>query len=249
MDNHKEIIYMEQYHKYKNRYLRLNEINNNLIGGNKKLIIHISGSSGAGKTTLGLKLKKEYGDKIIVKDLDDLRDDFRKYHIDKGTSVKMFKKNFKKNYQSFLDDYIDKQKKILIITGINTYINGEQFRYKDHDWKVEYKLNTHADYKFCIKLSTDEILKQRWYREYDMFIKFTCNDLKHSKDRLYEIYKNHNESYKIGNIVPDLEWLFNRKLHEQHINNWNNFYEKEGYKFLTRENIFKAVSKIIDSAS
>jgi len=38
------------------------------------MIIHISGVSGSGKTTLGNKLKKKLGKKIIVKDLDDLRD-------------------------------------------------------------------------------------------------------------------------------------------------------------------------------
>ena len=36
------------------------------------MIIHIGGPSGSGKTTLGNKLKQHYGDKIIVKDLDDL---------------------------------------------------------------------------------------------------------------------------------------------------------------------------------
>ena len=42
------------------------------------MIIHISGPSGAGKTTLGNKLKEKYGNKIIVKDMDDLRQDFIK---------------------------------------------------------------------------------------------------------------------------------------------------------------------------
>ena len=42
------------------------------------MIIHISGPSGAGKTTLGKKLKAYYKNKIIVKDLDDLRVEFIK---------------------------------------------------------------------------------------------------------------------------------------------------------------------------
>jgi uridine kinase len=41
-----------------------------------KIIIHISGASGSGKTTLGNKLKDKLGNKVIIKDLDDLRDEF-----------------------------------------------------------------------------------------------------------------------------------------------------------------------------
>ena len=239
--------YNSKYIKYKTKYLQLN--NNELVGGsNKNLIIHIAGSSGVGKTTLGLKLKKKYGDKIVVKDLDDLRDDFKKYHEDKNTNVEVFKKNFKKNYQSFLDNYVHKQNKILIITGINTYINDEQFKYRDILFKIKYKLNTHANYKFCIDLPTDVILKQRWYREYDMYVKFTCEDLKESKDRLYEVYKNQDDTFDINKVVPDLEWIFDRKLHEMHIDNWNMFYKKEGYEFLSREDIFKNIVKLIDSS-
>ena len=42
----------------------------------EKIIIHISGASGSGKTFLGKQLKDKFKNKIIVKDLDDLRDEF-----------------------------------------------------------------------------------------------------------------------------------------------------------------------------
>lgn len=42
------------------------------------LIIHISGALGSGKTTLGDKLKEQFKSKIVVKDLDNLRDEFIK---------------------------------------------------------------------------------------------------------------------------------------------------------------------------
>jgi len=215
------------------------------------MIIHIAGPSGAGKTTLGNKLKKKYGKKITVKDLDDIRDDFKAYHIKKGTSFELFRKNFKKNYQLFLDNYINEHnKKILIITGINTYINDERFAYKGHDaFKIKYKLNTRADHKFCIDLPADEILKQRWYREYDMFVKYTCVDLKESKDRLYEMsVKNEGKPFSENRIIPDFEWLFDRILHKRQIENWNVFYKKEGYAFLDRESIYKKVVRIIDKS-
>jgi uridine kinase len=40
--------------------------------------VHISGASGSGKTFLGNRLKEQYRNKIIVQDLDDLRDKFIK---------------------------------------------------------------------------------------------------------------------------------------------------------------------------
>lgn len=54
------------------------------------MIIHISGPSGSGKTFLGNKLKENFGSKIVVKDLDDLRYEFiiNKY----GSYKNMWKK-------------------------------------------------------------------------------------------------------------------------------------------------------------
>src|SRR5690349_16468743 len=108
------------------------------------MIIHIAGSSGAGKTTLGKKLKKYFGNTINVKDLDEIRDEFNKYHSEKNTSFVKLKKNFKKLYQLFLDKFIKKHKKVLIITGINAYVNGEIFLYKKHMWNPKYKINARA---------------------------------------------------------------------------------------------------------
>ena len=72
MDNN----HYNKYIKYKTKYLKLddnsNHINNNQIGGDNNLIIHISGAQGSGKTTLGYKLKKVFNDKIHMMDLDDL---------------------------------------------------------------------------------------------------------------------------------------------------------------------------------
>ena len=53
------------------------------------LIIHISGASGSGKTTLGNKLKEHFKSKIVVKDLDNLRDEHinKTYDTSKGWSV------------------------------------------------------------------------------------------------------------------------------------------------------------------
>ena len=66
------------------------------------MIIHISGAPGSGKTTIGLKLKKYYKTKVIVKDLDDLFAEFMKLNTNKFSS---------KNYQKFIDDFINKHNK------------------------------------------------------------------------------------------------------------------------------------------
>ena len=72
----------------------------------ENLIIHISGASGSGKTTLGNKLKEHFKSKIVVKDLDILRDEFIKefYSNKKWTYIDENK------YQSYINDYINKQK-------------------------------------------------------------------------------------------------------------------------------------------
>ena len=81
--------FYNKYITYKNLYLNLqrNKVSkeninfsdkNKQFGGKKNIIIHISGPSGSGKTTLGNKLKDRFGDKIIVKDIDDLRQEFIK---------------------------------------------------------------------------------------------------------------------------------------------------------------------------
>jgi len=78
------------------------------------MIIHISGPSGSGKTTLGKEIKKVFKNKIIVNDLDDLRNEFKEIN-------KIWDE---KKYQKYLDDYINKIKKPLVLVGINDNING-----------------------------------------------------------------------------------------------------------------------------
>jgi len=75
------------------------------------MIIHISGAPGSGKTTIGLKLKKHYKNKVIIKDLDDLFAEFMKLNTEKFNS---------KKYQNFIDDFINKHNKTIIFVGLNS---------------------------------------------------------------------------------------------------------------------------------
>src|SRR3990172_12152800 len=110
--------YYNKYIKYKSKYLDLKYVSHTTshVGGNK-LIIHISGPSGAGKTTLGNKLRSKFGNNIVVKDLDDLRAEFiKKEYGTTGWKIKSFNKN---KYQLWIDNYISKQRKPIILTGLN----------------------------------------------------------------------------------------------------------------------------------
>lgn len=93
------------------------------------MIIHIGGSSSAGKTTLGLKLKDKFNH-IVLKDFDILRREFKDHCISNNIGFEFFKKNFKKLYQTYLDKFLNDNKgKIIVLTGIECYINGESMNY------------------------------------------------------------------------------------------------------------------------
>ena len=67
----------------------------------QQTIIHISGTTGSGKTTLGNKLKETFGSKIIVKDLDHI---FNEYVTkNKIENLKII------TYEKYLSDYIKQQ--------------------------------------------------------------------------------------------------------------------------------------------
>jgi uridine kinase len=208
------------------------------------MIIHIGGSSSAGKTTLGLKLKEKFNN-IVLKDFDDLRSEFKTQCISNNISFELFKKNFKKLYQSFLDDFVNLNKgKIILLTGIECYINGESMSYNKQIFHPKFKLNTRADYKFAIKIDNEDLLKQRWERDYEQMTKYLIWALQNEKERLYKIYVK-KDKLDIKDIEPNFDWIFGHKLHIAHLENWNDHYRESGYKFATRDKLFDLISKII----
>ena len=182
--------YEEKYIKYKTKYLEFKNIKlNTQIGGGGNLIIHISGPQGAGKTTLGNKLKEKYNDMIYVKDLDDLYNEFT--HQDKIN-----------NYQEFINNFIIKNSdKPLIITGLSAEkCKGEM---NDND-ETFYKIDT--KYKYLIKINKNDILKQRFFRQvsklYDrkeLFFKEWLKDNNKIQKKLFRFVDL--EKWKSNNIV------------------------------------------------
>ena len=193
------------------------------------MIIHISGPSGSGKTTLGNKLKKKFGKKIVVEDLDDLRAKFVKKHYggyDKIWSKKKFKWD-KNAYQKWIYDFINKQKKTIIFVGLNTMPWWHK--------KIYYDLK--SNYNFYIYINNDKIWEQKCLRF------FYLNILNKVKDVLKDIKKNEKKTIK--DLQEGLKFECEYKEMKKQNTIWNKNYKKQGYKFMTNDEIYKEVSKLL----
>jgi len=193
-----------------------------------KLIIHISGASGSGKTTIGNKLKELFKSKIIVKDLDDLRSEFEKKY-----KVVNYLKDFDSNmYQSFLDTYIFSQKKPLVLVGLNHMFW--------HNKKLYY--NVHSQYNYYIDIDDMLIVKQKC-------IRFLTDELPDmiTKDKtiICDITEDNKKFVKLikENIERECGTKETLKINKM----WEKDYHKQGYKFMSRENIYKSVVKILNN--
>lgn len=188
------------------------------------MIIHISGSSGSGKTYLGNKLKKRFGKKIQVKDLDQLRDEFinKYYDTSKGYSFS------EKKYQKYINEYIKKVKKPLIFVGLNDNHFGKT--------KSLY-YNLQSDYNYYIDLDDETIVKQKCERFIKSFLPDIYNDFKNN------IVIDNQKFIKIITHSAKNECSAKKtiKLNKK----FNIDYKQMKYKFITREKIYKEVCKIL----
>ena len=190
------------------------------------LIIHISGASGSGKTTLGNKLKEHFKSKIVVKDLDILRDEHIKktYDTSKGWSIDEVK------YQKYIDNFVNKQKKPLIFVGLNDNPLGIKNIY----------YNVHSQYNFYIDIDDKIILKQKC-------IRFLTDDLpSHFDNQVINDIMNNNEFF-IKQITKLIKNECSMKKMLKLNNKWKKDYKKQGYTFMSRENIYKSVVKILNN--
>jgi hypothetical protein len=190
-----------------------------------KIIIHISGASGSGKTFLGNQLKELFGNKIIVKDLDTLRDEFIKifYGDKKWTYIN------EKEYQNFINTFIDKQKKPIVFVGLNdnTRFGKNKGLYYD----------LHSHYNYYIEIDDMIVLKQKCLRLLD--------DIQNDVMAMKDLIKNNQHFVKMLSQAVKREC--NAKETIKMNNKWKKDYEKQGYKLMSRENILKHVSNILHS--
>ena len=195
----------------------------------ENLIIHISGASGSGKTTLGNKLKEHFKSKIIVKDLDDLRAEFIKLKYGNKFNWENFDSNM---YQSFLDKYILSQKKPLILVGLNHMFW--------HNKKLYY--NVHSQYNYYIDIDDMLIVKQKC-------IRFITDELKNyvtkNKIIIRDITEDNGKFVRL--IKENIEMECGTKETLKINKMWKKDYKKQDYKFMSRENIYKSVVKILNN--
>jgi adenylate kinase family enzyme len=190
------------------------------------MIIHISGPSGAGKSTLGKKLKQYYKNKIIVKDIDDLREEFiKEYYGNKDWST--FNKAA---YQKFIYSFISRCSKPLIFVGLNNM----PFWHKN----VYYDLR--ADYKFYIHLANDVVLKQKCLRYFtDMA------NIGKDKIAMRDLTTNNKKFLKI--ISRDLQNECDETFVNRFNNKWNSDYKKQKYNFMSGDDIYNDVLRILNN--
>ena len=193
------------------------------------LIIHISGASGSGKTTLGNKLKEQFKNKIIVKDLDDLRAEFIESHYGKKFNWEEFNSEL---YQAFLDKYILSQKKPLILVGLNHMFW--------HNKKLYY--NVHSQYNYYIDIDDMLIVKQKCIR----FLTDELKDMVTKNKAIIRDITEDNEKF-VRLIKENIERACGTKETLKINKMWKKDYEKQSYKFMSRENIYKSVVKILNN--
>lgn len=196
------------------------------------MIIHITGETGSGKTTLGKRLAKISRFEVI--DLDDIMDDngidilddpkynsfFTRKNMDK------FFKLINKRAQEDLDDIIDDTNKILILVG--------------HSFKFKFK----ADYKFCIEIDLETLYIQRMGR----FLNDICSHergirkmLNNNKLTIDKIYATNMIKFKIrsagciNTCPPKIEEKYKKYKAER---------KKEGYKVMSADKIYETILKL-----
>lgn len=188
------------------------------------MIIHISGPSGSGKTFLGTKLKQHFKNKIVVQDLDNLRDEFIKsfYGNKSWTYID------EPEYQNYIDNYIKQQKKPIVFVGLNdNTIFGK-------NKKLYY--NVHSQHNYYIDIDDMTIVKQKCLR--------LLNDIQGDEMALNDLLVN-NEKF-VKKFAQAIKRECGAKETIKMNRKWKKDYEKQGYKLMSRENIYKSVVKLLD---
>jgi uridine kinase len=192
----------------------------------ENLIIHISGASGSGKTTLGNKLKEHFKSKIVVKDLDILRDEFIKFFY---SNIKWTYINENK-YQSYINDYINKQKKPIIFVGLNdntVYGKNKNLYY-----------NLYSQHNYYIEIDDMIIVKQKCIR--------LLNDIQTDKMAMEDLVKNNEKFVKKFTEAIKIECSAKQTIKQN--NKWKKDYNKQGYKFMSRKKIYNSIIKLFSKS-
>lgn len=198
-------------------------LNYKLVLNFEPLVVHVAGPSGAGKTTLGRRLKADFGDRIEVKDLDDLRAEFiaARYHGEPFASFD------KESYQAYIDKFVESHKFLpLVWVGLNEM----PWWHKGHFY------NVHATHQYYITLDDETVLKQKCRR-------FLAGLADSEADMQYLV--DHNERYLV-NVTRALQVECNLQQTVTMNADWAKAFKSQGYQFGTRDEIAEDVSDVLN---
>ena len=193
------------------------------------MIIHISGFPGSGKTTLGEKIQKKYGSKVIVYDTDN----FIQHNNDNGKRLlkvekdmesgkktqkdynMLWKKTMKESINEFIREHDDKP--IIFVGSLDNF--GPK--------NTIYKIN--ANYKFMLDVPLYEIMRRYYLRIYKTDQKLTK---KQADDYWKKLSKNIYRISSSNDIIKDY------KLYTE-------WHKKNDYKSLRDTEIIDKLKKIL----
>ncbi len=157
--------------------------------------------------------------------MDNLRDQFIKSYY----GEKRWTYIDQNEYQSYIDSYINKQKKPIIFVGLNdntVYGKNKNLYY-----------NVHSQYNYYIDIDDMIIVKQKCIR--------LLNDIQTDKMAMEDLVKNNEIFVKQFTKAIKIECSAKQTIKQN--NKWKKDYEKQDYKFMSRENIYKSVVKVLNN--
>ena len=214
-------------------------IQHKLIGGtktnkksvhkDKNIIIHISGPQGAGKTTTGKKLAFVFKDRITVKDLDELYDDYIKENnrrSDSGSYVEISNKSYENYINTFIEDHKNKP---LVFVGLDeNACLGPSVETTNSYIK--------ATYKYYIDISTTDNLRQWFYRQ--------AEKLNDRKDFYFDQWLRNRSQ-----MQEKLLRYVNLEEKEQMKKECDKLYKERGYIFMEPNEIYDECEQILEQAT
>lgn len=190
------------------------------------IIIHICGPSGSGKTYLGIKLKKYFKDKIVVKDLDTLFEEFmHKYYKNSNTFDE-------EKYQKYINAFIIKHiNKPIVFVGLNDNYVNFLVTYKGKRKNIYY--NLHSKYNYYIKLDDRIVAMQKCKRWIPIMKNVIDNGV-------YSMIYDTDTFVEIMGLLLKTHCNINQIIKLN--NRWKRHYINSGYKYMEQKDILKDIS-------
>jgi hypothetical protein len=188
-------------------------------------IIHISGPSGAGKTTLGEKIAAKFP-YVIVKDIDDLRAEFiREFYGDKPwTTIDAAA------YQKYIDDFVHSfRDHAIVFVGLNNM----------PWWHPDLYYNMHSAHNYYIDIDTPEVIRRKCTRFF--------HKIPTSSGAMRDLAENNARFIKKVKQGIDAECSAESTVAMNA--KWAADYKRAGYTFASADEIFKDIARVLNKSA